>query len=318
MSFKILVVDIADSLLVTQLEAIGFSCEVNLKMTQQEFQEIKTPVVGLIIRSRFPIDAQTIDSHPELRFIVRLGAGVENIDVAHATFKGVEVISTPQGNAPAVGQFCLAMLLNRLRNISESDREVRRGEWLREKNKGKELSSLTIGIVGFGNTGQAFYNFLKPFNPEILVYDRYKTGFKQEFIQEVSLDVLLKRSDVVSIHINYIEENHYFFNAQLFSKMKRSPILINTSRGAVLNTQDLLNALDQGLIDHACLDVLEFENHRLTIPSPKDWPPILKTIANHTQVTLTPHIAGQTFESEKRHAEIAVEKIRALLEQKKF
>ena len=318
MSFEILVVDIADSLLVEQLEAIGFSCKVNLNMTQQEFQEIETPVVGLVIRSRFPIDAQTIDSHPELRFIVRLGAGVENIDVKYAISKGVEVISTPQGNAPAVAQFCLAMLLNRLRNISESDKEVRKGEWLREKNKGRELSSLTIGIIGFGNTGQAFYEILKHFNPEILVYDRYKTGFKQEFIQEVSLDELLERSDVVSIHINYIKENHYFFTAQLFSKMKRSPVLINTSRGAVLNTQDLLAALDQGLVNHACLDVLEFENHRLIIPSPNDWSPTLKAIASHTRVTLTPHIAGQTFESEKRHAEIAVEKIRALLEQKRF
>ena len=184
MSFKILVVDIADTLLVTQLEAIGFSCEVNLKMTQQEFQKFETPVVGLIIRSRFPVDAQTIDSHPELRFIVRLGAGVENIDVKYATSKGIEVISTPQGNAPAVGQFCLAMLLNRLRNISESDREVRKGEWLREKNKGKELSSLTIGIIGFGNTGQAFYNFLKPFNPEILVYDRYKPDLNKNLFKK--------------------------------------------------------------------------------------------------------------------------------------
>src|SRR5690554_6439303 len=122
MSFKILIVDIADPSLVKQLEAIGFSCEVNLKMTQQEFQEIGTPVVGLIIRSRFPIDAKTIDSHPELQFIVRLGAGVENIDVKYATSKDIEVISTPQGNAPAVGKFCLAMLLNRLRNVSESDR----------------------------------------------------------------------------------------------------------------------------------------------------------------------------------------------------
>lgn len=318
MSFKILIVDIADPSLVKQLEAIGFSCEVNLKMTQQEFQEIGTPFVGLIIRSRFPIDAKTIDSHPELRFIVRLGAGVENIDVKYATSKDIEVISTPQGNAPAVGQFCLAMLLNRLRNVSESDRELRKGEWLREKNKGRELSSLTVGIIGFGNTGQAFYDILKHFKPEILIYDRYKTGFKQEFIQEVPLEELLERSDVVSIHVNYIEENHYFFNTQLFSKMKQSPILINTSRGAVLNTRDLLDALDRGLISYACLDVLEFENHRLTIPSLKDWSPILKALANHTQVTLTPHIAGQTFESEKRHAEIAVEKIRALWEQNKF
>lgn len=306
---KILIVDKADTVLSLKLERAGFSYETNLNISYQEFIEKPDQYVGLVIRSKFLLDQRAIASKPGLKFIARLGAGMESIDQDFAKRKGIHVISTPEGNAPAVAQHCLALLLSSLRHIVDSNQEVRNGQWLREKNKGKEIGSLTYGIIGFGNTGQAFAQILQPFHPEILVYDKFKSNFQFEGIKEVSLEELLQKSDVVSIHINYIKENHYFFNEELFNQCGKPVLLINSARGAVLNTPDLLRAIQNQKVGHACLDVLEYENVNLQIPEKGNWDPTLLQLADHKQVTLTPHIAGQTPESERRHAEIAFQKI---------
>lgn len=306
---KILIVDKADPVLAEHLERTGFLCETILDITHQQFIDKPDQYVGLIIRSKFLLDQKAIASKPQLKFIARLGAGMESIDLCFAEKQGITCISTPEGNAPAVAEHCLALLLSTLRHINEANQEVRQGLWLREKNKGREIHSLVIGIIGFGNTGQAFANLLKHFNPEILVYDKFKSGFNQDGIQEVSLDYLLAKSDVVSIHINYIPENYHFLNVHFFNQIAKPILLINSSRGAVLNTQDLLQAIHNQKINHACLDVLENENVNLQIPSKENWNQTLLQLSESEQVTLTPHIAGQTPESEKRHAEFAFQKI---------
>lgn len=309
---KVLIVDKAHPALSEKLEGAGFCCETDLTLTKDKFQQLEDHYVGLVIRSRFFLDAEAFDSKPNLKFVVRLGAGMESIDVQYAKEKGIQCLSTPEGNAPAVAQHCLGMVLNTIRFISESTLEVQEGDWLREKNKGRELGSLTIGIIGFGNTGKAFCELLKHFYPKILVYDKFKTGFQQEGFEEVSLDALLEQSDVISIHINYLPENHYFINRSLFLKMKKSPILINSSRGLVVNTSDLLEALDQNFVSKANLDVVEFEDVSLKIPPKSLWSETLSRLTQHKKVIVTPHIAGQTFESELRHAEIAFKKIESL------
>ena len=312
MSLNILIVDKAHPVLTYKLEGAGFCCETDLTITKDQFQQLEDKYVGLIIRSRFRLDAEAFDSKPNLKFVVRLGAGMENIDVQYAESIGIKCMSTPEGNAPAVAQHCLGLLLNTLRCISESNLEVQEGLWLREKNKGRELSSLTIGIIGFGNTGNAFYNLLIPFNPRILVHDKYKTGFQKAGIEEASLDYLLEESDVISIHINYIPENYYFMNRTLFLKMKKAPILMNSSRGLVVNSSDLIEALNQKLVSKANLDVVEFEDVNLKIPPKSLWNSTLIQLAQHKDVLITPHIAGQTLESELRHAEIAFQRIDSL------
>lgn len=309
MQKKILIVDKADPVLAEKLERAGFLCETILDISYQQFIDKPDHYLGLIIRSKFLLDQKSISSKPHLKFIVRLGAGMESIDLQFAKNQGITCLSTPEGNAPAVAEHCLALLLSNLRHINEANQEVRNGFWLREKNKGKEIHSLVFGIIGFGNTGQAFTKLLKFFNPEILVYDKFKSGFSQEGIQEVSLDDLLAKCDVLSIHINYIEENHHFLNHHFFEKVKKPILLINSSRGAVLNTQDLLQAIKNQKVAHACLDVLEYENVNLQIPSKDKWDQTMMQLSECKQVTLTPHIAGQTPESERRHAEFAFQKI---------
>jgi D-3-phosphoglycerate dehydrogenase len=195
-----------------------------------------------------------------------------------------------------------------LKKLATANNEVKNGEWLREKNKGVALSSQTVGIIGFGNTGKAFAKLLHAFGCKILVYDKFKSGFTETYIKEVSLDELLQQATVISLHINYLPENHYFISKSLLQKAKQYPIFINTSRGLAVNTADLIFALDEDYISFACLDVLEYENVNLQIPPKAEWEDTLWRLTSNKKVLLTPHTAGQTLDAELRHAEVAVEK----------
>ena len=295
--------------LVEQFTNRGYFCETILNITHNEFVNLVDEYSGLVIRSKFMVDKEALVSKKNLQFIIRIGSGVEHIDIAYANECGIRVISTPEGNAPAVAEHCLGMLLNVLKKITTADGEVREGKWLREKNKGSELSSQTVGIIGFGNTGRAFAKLLQGFGCKILVHDKFKSGFTEPYIEEVTLDELLQRATVISLHINYLPENHYFINIDLLKKMKVNPIFINTSRGLAVNTADLIFAIDEDIISFACLDVLEYENVNLQIPPKPKWNDTLLRLASNKKVLLTPHTAGQTFDSELRHAKITVEKL---------
>ena len=294
--------------LVEQFTSKGFVCETKLQISYIEFKNIEDDYVGLVIRNKFNVDKEVIESKPNLQFIIRIGSGVEHIDIEFAKTKGIRVISTPEGNAPAVAEHCLGMLLAALKKIATADREVRNGEWLREKNKGTELSQQTVGIIGFGNTGKSFASLLQKFGCKILVYDKFKSGFNENYIEEVPLDELLQRATVISVHINYLPENHYFINKTLLQKAKQTPLFINSSRGLVVNTADLILALDKDYISFACLDVLEFENTNLQIPPKEEWNDILFRLTSNKKVLFTPHTAGQTIDAELNHAKIAIEK----------
>jgi D-3-phosphoglycerate dehydrogenase len=301
-------VDKVHPYLVKQFTSKGYLCETILQISYNEFLKLNDNYNGLVIRSKFKLDKKAILSKNNLRFIIRIGSGIEHIDAQFAESKGIKVISTPEGNAPAVAEHCLGMLLSALKKITTANFEVKNGIWIRERNKGTELSSQTVGIIGFGNTGQAFAKLLNAFGCKILVYDKYKKGFNETYIEEVILDELLQRATIISLHINYLIENHYFFNVLLFQKLKRKPIFINTSRGLMVNTNDLIFALDEDFISFACLDVLEYENINLQIPIRTEWNDTLLRLTFNKKVLLTPHTAGQTFDSERRHAQIAIEK----------
>jgi len=301
-------VDKVHPYLVEQFTNRGFLCETILHLSYNDFVELKDEFDGLVIRNKFNLDKNAILSKKNLKIIIRIGSGVEHIDLPFASASGIKIVSTPEGNAPAVAEHCLGMLLCALKKMTTANQEVRAGKWLREKNKGSELSSQTAGIIGFGNTGKAFAKLLQPFGCKILVYDKFKSGFSESFVEEVSLDELLQRSTVLSLHINYLPENHHFININLLQKTKNTPVFINSSRGNTVNTTDLVFALDEDYISFACLDVLEYENVNLQIPPKSDWNDTLLRLTSNKKILLTPHTAGQTSESDLRHAEIAVTK----------
>jgi D-3-phosphoglycerate dehydrogenase len=309
---KILIVDKVHPYLVEQFTSRGFLCETILNISHLEFVNLPDDYFGLVIRNKFNIDKEAIISKHNLKFIIRIGSGTEHIDLPFASANGIKIISTPEGNAPAVAEHCLGMLLSALKKIATADREVRDGKWLREKNKGRELSAQTVGIIGFGHTGKAFAKLLNTFGCKILIYDKFKSGFDETYIEEVTLDELLQRATVISLHINYLPENYYFINNNLLQKTKQKPIFINTSRGMTVNTADLIFAMDEDYISFACLDVLEFENVNLQIPPKNEWNDTLIRLTSNKNVLLTPHTAGQTLDSELRHAEIAIMKFKNL------
>ncbi|MCL1850361.1 MAG: hypothetical protein FWF70_02990 [Bacteroidetes bacterium] len=305
---KILIVDKVHPYLVEQFTNRGYLCDTILQISYNEFIELKDEYEGLIIRSKFNVDKNAISSKNNLKFIIRIGSGIEHIDLRFAESKGIKVISTPEGNAPAVAEHCLGMLLAALKKIATANNEVKNGEWLREKNKGVELSSQTVGIIGFGNTGKALAKLLSAFGCKILVFDKFKCGFTETYIEEVSLDELLQQSTVISLHINYLPENYYFINTSLLQKTEQQPIFINTSRGLAVNTADLIFALDEDILSFVCLDVLEYENINLQIPPKTEWNDTFWRLTSNKKVLLTPHTAGQTLEAELRHAKVVVEK----------
>ena len=294
--------------LVEQFASRGYLCETNMQLSYNDFLELEDQYTGLVIRSKFKVDKNAISSKPNLKFIIRIGSGVEHIDVPFAEDNGIKVISTPEGNAMAVAEHCLGMLLAALKKIATANAEVKNGEWLREKNKGRELSSQIVGIIGFGNTGKVFARLLSVFGCKILVYDKFKSGFQEDYVEEVTLDEILQQATIISLHINYLPENYYFINKTLLLSTKHNPVFINTSRGLVVNTADLIFAMDEDYISFACLDVLEYENVNLQIPPKTDWNDTLLRLSSNKKVLLTPHTAGQTTDAELKHAVIAVEK----------
>ena len=311
---NILIVDRAAPSLARDLQAHGFACETRLDLTYDDFLRFPDDLYGLVIRSRFQVDKPLIDSKPHLRFIVRLGSGVENIDTAYAESRGIACISTPEGNANAVAEHALGLLLGALRNIPKADHEVRGGEWLREANKGTELASQKVGIIGYGHTGPAFARLLRPFGTKILVYDKFRTDITDDFVTVTDLATLMRECNVISLHINYLPENHHLVNDVFLEAARDGIILINTCRGLVVDTAALVSHLRNGKVRYACLDVLEYESVRLKIPPKNEWEAALLQLSEMENVILTPHLAGQTLEAEQRHADIAVQKILKLSE----
>lgn len=310
---KILFIDSNHPRLHEKLQSAGFSCDLYFDKSPDELIHLLPQYDACVIRSKFKITRDIIDSCPNLKAIARAGAGMENIDVEYATKKGILCIHAPEGNKDAVAEHAIGMLLALFNNIVRADREVRNGIWKREENRGIELMGKTVGVIGYGNMGSALCERLKGFGVRILVYDKYKTGFGSEFIQECSLIELQKESDIISLHVPYTNETHHLVNSEFIQSVNKPFYLINTARGKCVNTIDLVEAIKNGKIKGACLDVLEYESVSFENIAIHKIPAPLSFLFQSEKVILSPHIAGWTQESNVKIAEILSDKLIAAL-----
>lgn len=307
---KVLVTAFAHPVLRESLMKRGFEVDVHETISYQQLMNQIHLYEGLVITTRLHIDRDILDRANQLKWIGRLGSGMEIVDLVYAQSKGIACFSSPEGNRTAVAEHCLGTLLTLMHKIEKSHLEIIGGKWLRDANRGAELTGKTVGIIGFGNTGAAFANLLSSFNVTVLVYDKYKNGFAENHIRESSLDQLLAYADVISIHLPLTAETTYLANDTFFESLKRKPYFLNASRGKIVDTQALIAAMDKGLIAAAGLDVLE--NEDLTSYSGEENA-VLKNLLNRNNVIVTPHIAGYSHESLFKMAETIIQKLEGLI-----
>ncbi|MFN7014043.1 MAG: 2-hydroxyacid dehydrogenase, partial [Bacteroidia bacterium] len=287
----------------------GIVCDLDNTSSKEDILLKIQKYVGIVIRSRFKIDKDFLDKAKHLKFIARAGAGMENIDVPYAESIGIKCVHAPEGNRDAVGEHALAMLLMLFNNLKQADSEVRNGIWKREENRGYELKAKTVGIIGYGNMGSAFAQRLKGFEVEVLVFDKYKKNFGNEFIKESTLEELFEKADVLSLHVPLTDETKYMVNAKFLNSFKKPIYIINTARGKVLNTADLVEGIKNKKVLGACLDVLEYESISFENIDTKKLPEPFKYLIKSDKVILSPHIAGWTFESHLKISEVLAKKI---------
>jgi len=308
---KILHIDSNHSLLIDQLNKLGFTNDEDYTSSKSEIEAKIETYDGIVIRSRFTIDQQFLDAATNLKFIGRVGAGLENIDCDYAEKKGVYLISAPEGNRNAVGEHALGMLLSLFNKLNKADREVRQGKWLREANRGIELDGKTVGLIGYGNMGKAFAKKLRGFDVEVLCYD-IKANVGDENAVQISLNDLQEKADVLSLHTPQTELTINIVNSEFINKFKNPFWLINTARGKSVVTEDLVQALKTGKILGAGLDVLEYEKSSFeNLFTSSKIPIAFEYLINAENVLLTPHVAGWTIESNIKLSQTIVDKIKA-------
>ena len=307
---KILHLDNNHPLLLSQLNDLGFTNHEDHQSSKSEIEAKISSYDGIIIRSRLKIDRSFLDAATNLRFIGRVGAGLENIDIDYAEAKGIKLIAAPEGNRNAVGEHSLGMLLSLFNKLNKADREVREGKWQREANRGLELDGKTIGLVGYGNMGKAFAKKLRGFDIEVLCYD-LKENVGDKKARQVSLKELQKKADVLSLHTPETPLTINMVNREFIEKFQKPFWLINTARGKSVNTVDLVSALKSGAILGAGLDVLEYEKSSFETLFSSELPPAFQYLISAENVILSPHIAGWTVESKEKLAQTIVDKIKA-------
>lgn len=303
---KVLVLDKGHSILSEKLLDAGFELDYYLSVSREQLFEIISQYSVLIVRSKLLVDKELIDRAVNLKVIGRIGAGMDAIDTDYAEKKGIVCLNSPEGNRDAVGEHCLGLLLALFNKICIADSQVRKGLWLREDNRGLEIKGKIVGIIGYGNMGQSFAKRLSGFDCKVIAYDKYKTNYSDAFAQEVSLEEIFSQSDILSFHTPLTSETKYMFNKDFISNFKKPFYLLNTSRGKVVNTKDLIEALNQGKILGAGLDVLEFEAFSNEL---QDTPRELQDLFSRTNVVLTPHVAGWSVESNYKLSYYLAEKI---------
>ncbi|PKP19935.1 MAG: hypothetical protein CVU05_10180 [Bacteroidetes bacterium HGW-Bacteroidetes-21] len=306
---KILLVDSVHPSLVNQLTIAGFECHEKYNLTYQDAIAIIPSYEGLIIRSRFTVDDHFLTTAKKLMFIARAGSGMENIDVARAQKKGIACINSPEGNSEPVGEHALGMILTLLHNIHRAGKEIREGKWDRKGNSPTELMNMTVGIIGYGNTGSAFARKLHGMGVKVLTYDKFKHDYTDKYVLESTMANLYDLCDIVSFHIPLTKITRFMANTEFFEKFRKNIYLINTSRGEVVKTSDLLLALESGKVVGACLDVNEFEDKTFNKLTNVEGNPVWNKLLEKPNVILTPHIAGQSNNSMIRHADILYHKI---------
>lgn len=305
---KILHLDTNHPVLMEQLEAAGYTNETEFEASKAEVEKIIGTYDGIVIRSRFKIDTKFLDAAENLKFIARVGAGLESIDIDYAESKGIKLISAPEGNRNAVGEHTLGMILTLFNKLIQANHEVKTGHWNREKNRGYELDGKVVGIIGYGKMGKAFAKKLKGFNCTTICYD-IKEDVGNKNATQVSLQTLFDMTDVLSLHIPWTPETHRMVNTDFINRFKKSIWLLNTARGKCVVTEDLVSALKRGKVMGAGLDVLEYEKTSFEALFESDMPSAFKELIAMDNVLLTPHVAGWTKESKIKLAEVIFEKI---------
>ncbi|HEU4554872.1 MAG TPA: NAD(P)-dependent oxidoreductase [Chitinophaga sp.] len=306
MKRKVLITARVHEYLVNRLEEKGFEVSYQPSITYNEAKAALHDCTGLIVTTRLRIDKDIIDNAPSLEWIGRLGSGMELIDVPYAESKGIRCVSSPEGNCDAVGEQALGMLLVMMNNILKSNLELRRGIWERDGNRGYELNGRTVGIIGYGHTGSAFAHKLQGFDVEVLAYDKYKKGFGAGYVKEATMEELFEKADVVSVHLPLTDETRHLANAAFFSAFRKKIWFLNTARGKIVNTPDLLAALENGTLAGAGLDVLE--NEKLPTYSPAEQQ-VMERLLQHPGVVLTPHIAGYSHEASIKMPRYVLDKL---------
>ena len=306
---KVIFIDSVHSILWERLTKSGWICEDYTKTKSSEIFKKLHEYSGIVIRSRFELNAEILSTLHNLKFIARAGSGLENIDAKFCQRKNIQVFNSPEGNRDALAEHTLGMLLMLQNHLKRADREVRNGIWKRAENRGHELKGKTIGLIGYGVMAKAFAQRLSGFEVNLIAFDKYKQYYSDTITKEVSLDTLLKKSDVISIHTNYVPENKYIIDARFIEQVENPFILINTARGFNVNTEDLVSGLKSGKILGACLDVLEYESTSFESVSQLQNFSALEYLKQSSNVVLTPHIAGWTHESYFKLSNVLAEKI---------
>lgn len=306
---KVIVTDFLHPYLADWLVDKGFQVDIQETITNDELFSIIENYEGLVLSTKIKVTPTLIDKAKNLEFIARAGSGMENIDVVYAKSKGIHVVNSPEGNANAVAEHAVGMTLALLNNIVKSDAEIRNGVWQREPNRGEEIQGKTIGIIGYGHTGSRFAAKWGTFGVTILAHDKYKSGFGTTTVVEASVEDIWEKAEIISFHLPLNAETQFYCNAAFINNMKRPFWLINTSRGKIVNTANLIEGLDQGKILGAALDV--FENEKFYQLEGTDLAQMQNLTKRHN-IILTPHVAGWTHTSHLYLSKILAEKLDAL------
>lgn len=304
---NVLITDYVHPDMIPGLRSLGYHTTYAPAMSRMEMAAALPAYQGVVINTRCAIDGRTIENAPNLQWIARLGSGLDIIDLPAAAAHNIQVFSAPEGNAQAVAEHAMGMLLSLANKLTRADRSVREGNWLREAHRGWEIDGKTIGIIGYGNNGSAFARLWKGWNVRVLAYDKYVSGFGNEHVVETDLSHVLQACDIISLHIPLTAETRDMVNEQFLAACKPGAVIINTSRGKNVDLPALVDNLERGHIGGACLDVFAYEP-----PSggPPEFQQAFAALCALDQVVVSPHIAGWTVESKEKITSVLLNKIR--------